>query len=367
MVTSKADTPLRVALVRRGYSPSGGAEAFLLRFAAALCEAGHEPSLVSDRAWPRTAWSHGPLHVLPGRTPMQFARAVEEERPRLAVDRVFSFERLLAADCYRAGDGVHAAWLDRRARREPRWRDRWRRLLGKHRQLLRLEACCFDPGRTAAVIVNSRMVGDEIAVYYDYPREQMHLVRNGIEARFAARLPQRGEARTRLGVPEEDFVAAFVGSGWERKGLEFAVRAVETCGAPHSRLIVAGRGSPRGHASPRVRFLGAVTDVGPVLAAADVFVLPTLYDPFSNACLEALAAGLPVITTRANGCAEILTEGVTGSVVETPDDVPALSRALEFWAGADRRAAARSACAALAAEYTIERNVTETLRVLVGA
>ena len=89
----------------------------------------------------------------------------------------------------------------------------------------------------------------------------------------------------------------------------------------------AGRGNPRPYlkrmppgAAGRVRFLGPVSDMAACYAAADVFVAPTLYDPFSNACLEALAAGLPVLTTPANGFSEILTPGRDGEVIASPAD-----------------------------------------------
>jgi UDP-glucose:(heptosyl)LPS alpha-1,3-glucosyltransferase len=98
--------------------------------------------------------------------------------------------------------------------------------------------------------------------------------------------------------------------------------------------------------------------------AADIFLLPTLYDPFSNACLEALAAGRPVVTTRANGFSEIIEDGRHGTVVERADDVGAISSALEFWSDPARRAQAQIDNLALATQFDISRNVNETLSVL---
>ena len=91
--------------------------------------------------------------------------------------------------------------------------------------------------------------------------------------------------------------------------------------------------------------------------------LPTWYDPFSNACLEALAAGLPVITTTANGFSEILTPGIHGSIVP-PGDALALAEAIESWRDAHRRAEARPASLKLAEAFSIERNAAETLALL---
>jgi UDP-glucose:(heptosyl)LPS alpha-1,3-glucosyltransferase len=91
--------------------------------------------------------------------------------------------------------------------------------------------------------------------------------------------------------------------------------------------------------------------------------LPTWYDPFSNACLEALAAGLPVITTNANGFSEILTSEIHGSVVPAGDAL-ALAEAIESWRDAERRTEARPLCLKLAGEHSMERNAQETLAIL---
>ena len=98
--------------------------------------------------------------------------------------------------------------------------------------------------------------------------------------------------------------------------------------------------------------------------AADIFVLPTLYDPFSNACLEALAAGVPVITTVNNGFSEIIEPGVHGEILKDPEDVPALVDAITRWTTLSQKPEIRTACAERGHEYTIERNVADTLKVL---
>ena len=101
-----------------------------------------------------------------------------------------------------------------------------------------------------------------------------------------------------------------------------------------------------------------------VRMSGSIFILPTIYDPFSNACLEALDAGLPVITTKANGVSEIIESGRHGTVVDDPRNVEALSDALRFWSDPSRLAQAQIDNRALAAQFDISRNVTETLRVI---
>jgi UDP-glucose:(heptosyl)LPS alpha-1,3-glucosyltransferase len=98
--------------------------------------------------------------------------------------------------------------------------------------------------------------------------------------------------------------------------------------------------------------------------AADIFILPTIYDPFSNACLEALACGSPVITTRSNGFSEIIENGVHGSIVDHAGDLPGLREAILLWSDPSRRAAARSTNTQLAAQFGISKNTKETLAIL---
>ena len=114
----------------------------------------------------------------------------------------------------------------------------------------------------------------------------------------------------------------------------------------------------------RTRFLRVVKEMQELFAAADVFVLPTIYDPFSNASLEAMAAGLPVITTEGNGFAEVMRPGEDGEVLANPADVQGIAQAIEKWS-AQETAASREARRAEARKYTIERNVQETLEALV--
>ena len=105
-----------------------------------------------------------------------------------------------------------------------------------------------------------------------------------------------------------------------------------------------------------------------VYDAADLFIFPTLFDPFPLATLEALSAGLPVITTAANGVSEIMTPGVHGEVIAEPSDSSALITALRKWLGilsdSVQGDQACAACAALTSEFTLERNLKETLAVI---
>jgi UDP-glucose:(heptosyl)LPS alpha-1,3-glucosyltransferase len=348
---------MKIGFVRRGHSSTGGAEAYLIRLASELRSLGEETTLITTSDWPAERWPFGDIQRLSGKSPREFAAAFQSART--GCDIHFSMERVPGCDVYRAGDGVHAAWLARRDAFEPFWKKATRWLNRKHGEILELERRVFDPANTRLVIANSQMIRDEILSRFSFPQDRVRVVYNGIHP-FAA-LPPRDEARRRFGIDPDTFCVLFLGTGWERKGLSTAIKAMEMF--DDATLLVAGRGPADLYRSTNTRFLGPVSDIAALFAAADVMTLPTWYDPFSNACLEAIAAGLPVITTTANGFSEILTPGIHGSIVP-PGDALALAEAIESWRDAHRRAEARPASLRLAEAFSIERNAAETLALL---
>lgn len=296
--------------------------------------------------------------------PLAFADALEACKPKSHCDFLFSFERVWNCDAYRAGDGVHRAWLERRSHFEAPWRTWFRGWQGKHRQLLELEASLYSPDAKTKVVANSLMVKREISGFYGMPAERIEVIANGYDAdelEPVERQNWRRTTRVELGLGENELVVLFAGSGWERKGLRFALQAMERLRQVRpARLIVAGTGRrPRGVSHTGTVFLGAVDSLGPLYEAADVFVLPTLYDPFSNACLEAAAHGLPVVTTTANGFSDILDRPEFGAAVP-PGEVPALVSALEASTKTLPRET-RNLIRNHAAEYSVARNVEATL------
>ncbi|HEU5312224.1 MAG TPA: glycosyltransferase family 4 protein [Candidatus Udaeobacter sp.] len=364
---------LSIVFVRRGYSPTGGAEAYLKRLAGGVIDAGHEVQLAATNDWPDAEWPFGSITRLRGKSPIGFASELERMRAELHSDVLFSLERVWSCDVYRAGDGVHRAWLERRGKFELPLKRFVRSLSSKHHDLLRLEQSLFSDGNTRRVIAASQMVKDEIVNLYRYPADKIDIVRNGVPLeKFRFHPELREKSREELNLKPDQTALLFAGSGWERKGLLFAIEAAALCKDRKMRLIVAGRGNARLYKTKRLRFwreetvqfLGEVADMLRVYAAADIFILPTIYDPFSNACLEALACGLPVITTRSNGFSEIIENGAHGSIVDHAGDLLALRGAIRFWSDPSRRVAARSTNSQLAAQFDILQNINETLAVL---
>ena len=158
------------------------------------------------------------------------------------------------------------------------------------------------------------------------------MIYNGVDLQsFHPRLREahRASARVELGIPEGAMTYLFVGGGFERKGVFRLLRAFQ-CGAnARAHLIVVGGDKAEARAKAlardlgigdRAHFLGKRDDVRPWYGAADAFVLPTLYDPFPNAALEAMACGLPVIVTYQCGVAELISEGANGMVCDALDE-----------------------------------------------
>jgi UDP-glucose:(heptosyl)LPS alpha-1,3-glucosyltransferase len=353
---------MKIAIIRRQFAATGGAELYGQRLTAALCQAGHEVHLFAER-WEGAAEAVQ-LHQVQvkasrAQRPVAFAQEVARQVAQQAFDVVFSLERTLAQDVYRAGDGLHRVWLEQRRRYAPWWR---RPLVGMgtfHRNMKALEAQTFDPARTRHVIVNSNMVREEIRRHFQFPEERIHLVRNGVDVgRF-----QKGDregTRAQWGLRPQDYALLFVGSGWERKGLPFLLRMMrqfETTD-PWVKLVVVGKGR-HGAAPANVIFAGAITDVENAYAAADMLSFVPIYEPSSNVVTEALAAGLPVITSRFNGASEIVQPGLTGIVVEDPSDVGALGAAVREWVG---RGPVRVKARDVALD--LDTNVRQTIRVL---
>lgn len=355
---------MRIGLVRRGYSASGGAEKFLLRFAEGLRLRGHDPVFFVDDSW--AAEVVGEVVRLDGSSPRAFADDLEKQR--VACDRLLSLERVWSCDVYRAGDGVHRAWLERRKAMEPAWKSWVRGFSAKHRAMMEMEASVIgDVSQCGKVVVNSRMVADEIASYYpDRSSNDVELIYNGYDP---MQLPEevdralvRAEVRRELGMADGVPLVLFVGSGWQRKGLRSLVDAFSKVADSEALLLVAGKGRVEADwkTMDNVRFLGSRNDVPQLLIAADVFALPTFYDPFSNATLEAARHGLPVITTRSNGFHEVMDDGVHGSVVEV-GDVDAIRAALDVWISSAGDDAVFQRCINNAKPFTIAKNVNATL------
>lgn len=335
---------LRLALVRQRYNPYGGAERFVERALDTLVKSGAEVTLIT-RQWAGGAVQQGFRKVIcdpkvslfarwfGGRTAREksFAAAVQSEMLRGRYDLVQSHERVPGCTIFRAGDGVHAAWLDHRARTQGSFEKTLQGFSSFHKYIVETEAAMFAHPKLKAVICNSQMVADEIVQYYQVPKKKLHVIYNGVDLDVfhpEKVAPFRAEQRAALEIPADAPVLLFVGSGFERKGVPQLLQAMAKMQHKDAHLLVIGEDRKAASMASlakklglgkRTHFLGPRREIAPWYGTADAFVLPTLYDPCPNAALEALACGLPALLSTTCGAKEWLEEGKNGYVVDAVD------------------------------------------------
>jgi UDP-glucose:(heptosyl)LPS alpha-1,3-glucosyltransferase len=332
---------MKLAIVRQRYTAFGGAERFVDLALDALRDSGVETTLVTRRwngDWRGPVVTVDPFYLgrlwRDGGFSYQVRQLIAERR----FDLVQSHERIPGCAIYRAGDGVHATWLSLRGRFagfRSRIGDRY---APYHRYLVRTEERMFRHPNLRAVICNSKMVADDIHQRFGVPRAQLHVFYNGVDGKHfhpGLREQHRTAVRARLGTAEGTIVHLSVGSGFQRKGVATSIRAM--AGLPGDELWIVGgdrhaeryqRLAQHCGVADRVRFLGPQRDVTPYLGAADVFVLPSWYDPFPNACVEAFACGLPVVASTTTGTAEFIRPGENGALCSA-NDVDDMIRAVQ--------------------------------------
>lgn len=333
--------PLRIALVRQRYTAFGGAERFVARAMEALSSQGARLTVVT-RSWPgdgdNGALICNPFYLGSVWRDWSFARCVCEALQDRKFDLVQSHERLPCCDVYRAGDGVHREWLRQRRRVLGLWGRIGIALNPYHHYTLAAEKRLFASLRLKAVICNSRMVAAEICRDYALSKDKIHVIYSGVDTLAyhpSLKTRHREGLRERYGIPQDAPLFLYVGSGFERKGLKALLQALAQL-PPQAHLLIVGKDKKEKRfqalaadlgLTQRAHFSGAQQDVKPYYGAADAFVLPTLYDPFPNVALEAMAAGLPVVTSTKSGAAELVENGNNGYVVDALD-IEGLSTAM---------------------------------------
>jgi UDP-glucose:(heptosyl)LPS alpha-1,3-glucosyltransferase len=326
---------VKIALVAHHARPTGGQDRYLLELARHL-GGRHDVHLVVVRA-EGTDGMGVTVHELGFK-----------DRPVLALEPRFARRAaaLVAGAGYDIVHGVggslpganvitaqycHTAWHEARKRyrvhegtRLGAW---YQTLVGA--QAVAYERRAYGDPALRAVIAVSRVTAGELAHHYGVAANRITVVHNGADATVfdRARYPTARQAlRHELGIPAESPVALLVGT-YARKGLDTAIAAVARASST-LHLVVAGAGdgdaarrwAAAAGMADRLHLLGARSDVARLYAAADVFILPTRYEPFGMVIAEAMASSLPVIVSACSGAAELIDPGVSGYVVETADD-----------------------------------------------
>jgi UDP-glucose:(heptosyl)LPS alpha-1,3-glucosyltransferase len=260
---------------------------------------------------------------------ISFFKSVETALDNGQFDITYGLSRVAPVDFLRISDPLHSAWLDLGYRR------RWpRRIMPRHRMLLMLEKKAIKG--TGAFVVNSKLVRDQLMSYYDVDRGRIRVLYNGVDRKRFSPLKNKDnrEFRRSFGISEDDMVLLFAGSDLKRKGFYPLSEAfVSVCKEVGNRvagkvfLLIAGREGDRkaerlfrdANVSGQVLWLGYRNDMERLYGIADLFVLPTRYDPFANSVLESMSCGTPAVTTASNGASELFRDSLPELVCSLPD------------------------------------------------
>ncbi|CAN5828407.1 glycosyltransferase family 4 protein [soil metagenome] len=382
---------MRLALNYQHIDPSrGGAETYLADLCQRLIQAGHRVDVFAE------SWAPGALPpevgtiriAAPGRSRrariLNFGR-YSEASLRLSADDydcTIGFINTWFQDVIIPQGGVRRASLEYNAQRfPPGWRrDLYR--LGKQINpkawtYAEIERRQYDPSRPTRVVAVSEMVRDHLKRYNGVPGERIRVIPNAIDAdRLEVPDPEaaRRAFRAGLGLGQDDLVGLFVAHNFRLKGLHRLLEALhlrqqEQSGARPIHLVVCGGGKLRPFRrivarlglQRTVHLAGFQADIRPSFWGSDFFVLPTYYDPCSLVVFEALACGLPVITTACNGAGELIGQGREGFVILSPDEIEAMAHALDRMADDPARRAMSERAARLGRAQSMDNHVSRLI------
>lgn len=340
---------MRIAIIRKKHAFHGGSEIFSQDIIKRLSEEGHKVDIFAIK-WDVPSLKNINFHKIRVITFTSFLRdftfAIFSffilSRERKNFDIIQSSYKTLYQDVYRTDDGCHIEWL----------RQRWKRIgpLKKiaiifnpyHWLILILEKMIFKGHRFKKVIAITEFVKRNIIENYHIDERDIEVIYNGVDLeRFNPenRKLYSEEIRERFSIGKDEFVVLFVGSGFERKGVKYLLKAVELISEPITVMVVgkgSGKSMRRFIKRQHVIFCGPQREIHKYYAASDIFVFPAIYEPFGNVHLEALASGLPIITTRLSGASEIIKDGSQGFVIDKPEDIDKIAEKILFLMDRDR-------------------------------
>ncbi len=379
---------LRIAILLEWFLPSTGGQSYFSGLVKELVKRGHDVHVFATEIEEASGQGYT-IHLIPAfKRPrslrllsfvLNSARIVN----RYDFDIIHEVMESLTMNVFNPHSGVEKAYLKQEfasihSRLYYIIRFLRRYLSPRHYLVLWIQKQQFQMRRAKKIIAISNMVKRDIIQYYKVPEEKIDVVFNCVDMdRFHPRNRDRfrGSMRAHLKIDEDTLLLLFSGHNYRLKGLQTLLAALsvlkETLPHQSFHLLITGRGQiARYRRIARklgvldlVTFLGPVKDMEKFYGASDIFVHPTFYDSCSLTVLEALASGMPVITTRFNGAADVMVSDEGGKVLDDPKDIKRLAQALAVFFDRDRREKARLVGRRWVERYTPEYNAEKTLEV----
>ncbi len=365
----------RVILLRADISGEGGAESYMLLLCRALVESGWQITLLTSNPGKCKLPNGVQLVCIQSclkRKTSKFPYIARQWclKNKGKGDCIISLDRNLMQDVLRLGDGIHAAWLQ--VRKEHKRLSFWEAL--RHKEVLKNERLALSPQNTGILWANSHYVAQQAMKFYGFPADRINVIYNGVDT-SQWQMDYLPDLRKYLGLPQSRWLAVFVGSGWWRKGWDIAVSAVHYLRKEGREISLVGIGKPgKGLEFRRItnscdwcQWIGMrkPEELRSYFAAADCLFLPTRYDPFANVTLEALASGLPVLTSTNNGASELFPQDA--SFVKSCEITASASRwaeALDALVGNRNLDQQRQLCRSLAKQYDLQIHIDRVLKML---
>jgi UDP-glucose:(heptosyl)LPS alpha-1,3-glucosyltransferase len=350
----------------------GGAERYTVDLANQLHARGHEVALVAgsfgqgiDDGVARVAIDASGASRL--KRYQRFLDGVDAHLDATAYDVVHAMLPVRRCDVYHPHAGLAAESVrrghlkhDSRFRRAGAWLAN--QLNPKRQAFFTVERRLLNQPHPPVVLSLSKYIQRTIHAHYpSLPEDRLQTLFNAVDLdRFNPErdVMARERQREALGLKHDDVVALFIGNDFRRKGLDEAIAAVGKANDPRLKIVVVGDDHAGGRAPGGAWIVraGRVGDAYPFYACADFFILPTRHDPCSLVVLEALAMGVPVISTRFNGACEIMSPE-QGFVLDDPTDVAALADAVRRLLDPVVRRAMSAACLSLRPRLSQEEHL----------
>ena len=364
---------MKIGLVLETFDPArGGLESWTWQFARSLVQRGHEVHVVAFEFHSETANDGVIAHRFEKpRSRLGRAELMAAQLPAMRFDVIHDMGIGWHADVIQPHGGSTKALWEQNLLRIPKWRQIrfWREK--RYRELAEIERR-QHANHASTIVPVSRMVQRHFESLHHLPAARMRVIHNGVDvARFTpeCRETYRSDTRRALGVTD-GVIFLMMAHNLLLKNADTAIRAFATLASAGSalRLIIAGGKRPEPFVklaeklgvAVLVKFIGLVDPV-PHYAAADVFVHPTWYDPCSLVTLEASSSGLPVITSRYNGAAELMLDGQEGLILDDPADVPQLAARMSSLLEPAARDRMGMAGRAMAMKHTLDQQTTQLL------
>jgi UDP-glucose:(heptosyl)LPS alpha-1,3-glucosyltransferase len=369
----KLNQNLKIALVCKKYSLNkGGLERYTVFLSRELLRAGHEVHIFAN-AWQNEQgmiMHHVPmLRMTSPLKNLSFAYFSKKILPRFQFDIIHSMERIFYQDIFRVSDGINPVQMQQRYP-DPIVR-RFKSVGPRRLALSYLERQIFERQGCKIVMANSELVKRQIVTHYKINPQKITVIYNGVNtSRFHPGIKEkyRGSVREKYGVKEDERLILFIANDFKLKQLGSVLDAIALLKDRKIKVMVIGSDDPKPYVKRasehrldrRIRFLGPRENIEIYYAAGDIFVLPTLYDAFANVCLEAMACGLPVITTRLNGAADLIDNGKNGFILQTrrPEE---LAERIEALGSFSQIAGMGENAAVTARAFSMEKHLAEIL------